>query len=132
MVLNAGLQRGINFTRPADIDPLLVQQEINTNYTSYVLLTAAFLPHLRARAPEAGALVAVSSGLALVPLPRCANYCATKAALHSLVWSLRAQLKADPGSAHISVVEIVPPAVQVQLHFFNTIDSGGESTSDVY
>lgn len=60
--------------------------------------------------------MAVSSGLALVPMPRCGNYCATKAALHSLCWSLRAQLGADEASRHIKVVEILPPAVQTELH----------------
>ncbi len=113
VVLNAGIQRGLDFTRPGDIDLALVRKEIDTNYTSYVALTAAFLPHLQARAPAASAVVAVSSGLGLVPLPRCANYCATKAALHALMWSLRAQLAADDASRHVKVIEIVPPAVQV-------------------
>ncbi|KAH8160384.1 hypothetical protein CIB48_g7865 [Xylaria polymorpha] len=116
VVLNAGIQRGLDFARPAAIDLGLVRKEIDTNYTSYVSLLAAFLPHLQGRAPSPAALLAVSSGLALVPLPRCANYCATKAALHALVWSLRAQLAADPASAHIKVVEVVPPAVQTELH----------------
>lgn len=49
-----------------------------------------------------------------MPLPRCANYCATKSALHSLAWSLRAQL--GPVHPHLRVVEIVPPAVQTELH----------------
>lgn len=49
-----------------------------------------------------------------MPLPRCANYCATKAALHSLAWSLRAQLA--PAHPHVRVVEIMPPAVQTELH----------------
>ncbi|KAJ0303160.1 hypothetical protein COL5a_005862 [Colletotrichum fioriniae] len=61
-------------------------------------------------------IVLVSSGLALVPIPRCPNYCATKSALHSLAWSLRAQLQSSPSSAHIRVVEVVPPAVQTELH----------------
>ncbi|KAI0905204.1 short chain dehydrogenase [Ustulina deusta] len=116
VVLNAGIQRGLDFTQPGDIDLALVRKEIDTNYTSYVALTAAFLPHLQARAPAASAVVAVSSGLGLVPLPRCANYCATKAALHALMWSLRAQLAADHASRHVKVIEIVPPAVQTELH----------------
>ncbi|KAI0479981.1 short chain dehydrogenase [Xylaria cf. heliscus] len=116
VVLNAGIQRRLDFTSPDAVDAALVRQEVDTNYTSYVLLLAALLPHLRGRAPARAAVVAVSSGLALVPLPRCANYCATKAALHALMWSLRAQLRADEASGHIRVVEIVPPAVQTELH----------------
>ncbi|KAI1129058.1 short chain dehydrogenase [Nemania abortiva] len=116
VVLNAGIQRGLNFTKPAAIDLALVRTEIDTNYTAYISLLAAFLPHLQARAPEPSAVVAISSGLGLVPLPRCANYCGTKAALHALMWSLRAQLKDDEGSRHIRVVEIIPPAVQTELH----------------
>ncbi|KAI0454972.1 short chain dehydrogenase [Xylaria acuta] len=116
IVLNAGIQRGLNFARPGAIDLGLVRKEIDTNYTAYISLLAAFLPHLQSRAPAPAAILAVSSGLALVPLPRCANYCGTKAALHALMWSLRAQLGADEGSRHIRVVEIVPPAVQTELH----------------
>ncbi|RWA03123.1 hypothetical protein EKO27_g11983, partial [Xylaria grammica] len=40
----------------------------------------------------------------------------TKAALHALMWSLRAQLRAHEGSRHVKVVEVVPPAVQTELH----------------
>ncbi|GAP84706.2 putative short chain dehydrogenase [Rosellinia necatrix] len=124
VVLNAGMQRGVDFTRPEAVDLALVRREVDTNYTAQVALLAAFLPRLRARRGEEGAaaaaaaaaVVMVSSGLALVPLPRCANYCATKAALHALAWSLRAQLAADPDSAHVKVIEIVPPAVQTELH----------------
>ncbi|KAI0868852.1 short chain dehydrogenase [Hypoxylon argillaceum] len=116
VVLNAGLQRGLNFTKPADIDLALVRAEIDTNYTAHIALLAAFLPHLQARPGTPAAVVAVSSGLGLVPLPRCANYCGTKAALHALVWALRAQLRGDEGSRHVRVVEIIPPAVQTELH----------------
>ena len=60
----------------------------------------------------------VSSGLSVLPFPRCANYCATKAALHSLAWSLRAQLAGpdSPATHHIRVIELLPPAVQTELH----------------
>lgn len=56
----------------------------------------------------------MTSGLALVPLPRCPTYCASKAALHSFAWSLRAQLQA--ASSAVRVVEIMPPAVRTELH----------------
>ncbi|KAI5925184.1 short chain dehydrogenase [Camillea tinctor] len=116
IVLNSGIQRSLNFASPTTIDLALMQHETTTNYTAYVYLMAAFLPHLQSLSPRPASLVAVTSGLALVPLPRCANYCAGKAALHSLLWSARAQLAHDPGSAHIRVVEILPPAVRTELH----------------
>lgn len=94
----------------------LVENEVTTNYTSYIALIAAFLPHLQAQAPKPAALVAVTSGLALVPIVRPANYCATKSALHSLMWTMRAQLSHDEKSKHIKVVELMPPAVQTELH----------------
>lgn len=53
-----------------------------------------------------------TSGLALVPLPRCPNYCATKAALHQFILALRRQL----GDTSVKVVELFPPAVQTELH----------------
>ncbi|KAI1816271.1 short chain dehydrogenase [Poronia punctata] len=116
VVLNAGIQRGIDFTRAHLIDLSLVRQELDTNYTAQISLCAAFLPHLQSLAPNPCALVTVSSGLALVPMPRCANYCATKAGLRALVWCMRAQLAADEKSRHVRVVEIVPPAVKTELH----------------
>ncbi|KAI1270714.1 short chain dehydrogenase [Xylariaceae sp. FL1019] len=116
VVLNAGIQRTLNFTQPAEIDLERVQLEITTNYTSYISLLAAFLPHLQSRTASPASIIGVTSGLALVPLPRCANYCAVKAALHSLLWSMRSQLGNDEGSKHIKVIEVVPPAVQTELH----------------
>ncbi|EEY15994.1 conserved hypothetical protein [Verticillium alfalfae VaMs.102] len=50
---------------------------------------------------------------------RCANYCASKAALRALVWQVRAQLRDEErqsGQDAVRVVEIVPPAVQTELH----------------
>lgn len=53
-------------------------------------------------------IASMSSGLALVPLVRCANYCASKAAMHHFVLVLREQLK----DTKIKIIEIFPPAVQ--------------------
>ncbi|KAI1102053.1 NAD(P)-binding protein [Jackrogersella minutella] len=116
VILNSGIQRTLDFSKPREIDLPRTMQELGTNYTAYLYLITHLLPHLQSLAPEPAALIGVSSGLALVPLPRCGNYCATKAALHSLLWSIRAQLAHDPGSQHIKVVEILPPAVQTELH----------------
>lgn len=116
VVLNSGIQRSLDFTKPGNIDLGLVQSEITTNYVSYISLITHLLPHLQSQAPRPASLVVVTSGLALVPMPRCANYCATKSALHSLCWSLRAQLGQDKASQHIRVVELIPPAVQTELH----------------
>ncbi|KAI1801289.1 NAD(P)-binding protein [Daldinia bambusicola] len=116
VVLNSGIQRTLDFTKPTEIDLPRTMQELGTNYTSYLYLITHLLPHLQSRAPKPAALIAVTSGLAQVPLPRCGNYCATKAALHSLLWSIRAQLSHDDASKHIRVVEILPPAVKTELH----------------
>lgn len=116
VILNSGIQRTLDFTKPQDIDLPRTVNELGTNYTSYLYLITYLLPHLQAQAPKPVALIVVTSGLALIPLPRCGNYCATKAALHSLVWSIRAQLTHDDKSRHIKVIEIFPPAVQTELH----------------
>jgi uncharacterized oxidoreductase len=57
------------------------------------------------------AIVAVSSGLAFLPLAVTPTYCATKAAIHSYMQSLRYQLKDTP----VQVIELIPPYVQTEL-----------------
>ncbi len=119
LVLNAGFQRTINFTKPEGISLATFTSEMQTNYLSPLHTITHFLPHLTSIGPSTPAsIVFVSSGLALIPLPRCANYCATKAAIHSLAWSLRVQLSnpLSPETHHIKVVEVIPPAVQTELH----------------
>lgn len=49
-----------------------------------------------------------TSGLALVPITRCPNYCASKAALHHWILVLRKQLR----GSKVKIVELFPPAVQ--------------------
>ena len=58
-----------------------------------------------------GTIINVSSGLAFVPLPAAAIYCATKAAIHSYTISLRQLLK----SHGVEVIELAPPAVKTNL-----------------
>jgi short-subunit dehydrogenase involved in D-alanine esterification of teichoic acids len=110
VILNAGKQRGFNFARPETVDLSIIDDEVLTNYTSQLHLTQAFLPYLLKK--EKASLVYTTSGLAMVPLGRCPNYCATKAALHHFCISLRAHLK----DTSVRVIEIMPPAVQTELH----------------
>jgi short-subunit dehydrogenase involved in D-alanine esterification of teichoic acids len=119
IILNAGLQRTLDFTKPDNVSLSAVTSEMTLNYLSPVHTVTHFLPHLTSLGPATPAsIVLVSSGLAIIPLPRCANYCASKAAIHSLAWGLRAQLASpqSPETHHIKVVEIIPPAVQTELH----------------
>ncbi|EUC34238.1 hypothetical protein COCCADRAFT_4381 [Bipolaris zeicola 26-R-13] len=111
--LNSGIQRGFDFSRPETIDLDVLEMEFRTNYISYMHLTTAFIPFLQRQSKETS-LVYTTSGLALMPLPRCPNYCASKAALHHMILALRHQLANGPGN--IKVIEIFPPAVQTELH----------------
>jgi len=95
------------------VDLHLIDLEVTTNYLTFIHLTKAFLPQLqRLQAPTS--LVYITSGLALVPIPRVLNYCATKAALHHFILPLREELRLQ--FPHLKVVEILPPAVRTELH----------------
>lgn len=111
--LNAGMQRGFDFSKPDTVDLSMLEVEFRTNYFSYLHLTTAFTPFLQEQDKETS-LIYTTSGLALIPLMRCPNYSASKAALHHMILVLREQLRAGPGN--IKVIEIFPPAVQTELH----------------
>lgn len=114
VLLNSGMQRGFDFSKPDSVNLDEFDLEWKTNYTSYVHLTTAFLPFLQKQQGKEVALIYTSSNLALVPMPHVPGYCATKAALHHFILTLREQLKS--GYPHIRVIEIFPPAVQTELH----------------
>ncbi|KAL8927000.1 MAG: hypothetical protein Q9208_002545 [Pyrenodesmia sp. 3 TL-2023] len=111
VLMNSGIQRGLDFSKPESIDMDVVEKEYKTNYLSYLALTKAFLPFLQKKQQES-ALMFTTSGLALVPITRCPNYCASKAALHHWILVLRKQLS----DSKVKVVELFPPAVQTELH----------------
>ncbi|KAI6365022.1 hypothetical protein MCOR25_005514 [Pyricularia grisea] len=131
IIANAGVQNTTNLaslTKPGADGTALVNTitgEVNLNYLSPVHTIIHFLPHLSAlgAAGKPTAVVLVTSGLALVPMSRCGNYCATKAALHSFAWTLRSQLRqqredegGDSSTVQTRVIEVVPPAVKTELH----------------
>ena len=111
IIINSGIQRSLNFTHPQSIDLDVVSEEFTTNYLAPLHLIKAFLPFLQSQ-PSPTSLIFTTSGLALTPILRCGNYCASKAALHHLILVLREQLK----ESNVKVVEILPPAVQTELH----------------
>jgi short-subunit dehydrogenase involved in D-alanine esterification of teichoic acids len=124
VILNAGVQRPLDFSSPESIDLSLVSVELTTNYTSYIHILKYLLPHfLSSKSPDPKSIIFISSALGLVPIPKVAGYCASKAALHHLVLCVREQLL-DCGSG-VKVVEIVPPAVKTELHDYDGDGKGG-------
>jgi short-subunit dehydrogenase involved in D-alanine esterification of teichoic acids len=113
VIINSGIQRGFDFSKPETVNLSTLELEFTTNYIAYIHLTKALIPVLQKREKET-ALIYTSSGLALVPLVARLNYSATKAALHHFILALREQLKDGPGN--IKVIEIFPPMVQTELH----------------
>jgi len=114
VMLNSGIQRHLNWADTENVDLDVLEQEILTNYTSYMHLTKAFLSILQKQAPKPAGLIYTSSGLALIPIIYCPNYCASKAALHHMILMMRQQLK--DAKSNVKVHEVFPPAVQTELH----------------
>jgi uncharacterized oxidoreductase len=84
-------------------------EELDVNLGGTVRMTRLSLPLLQA-ADDAG-VVFMSSGVALAAVPGFAVYAASKAGLHSLARSLRAELR---GSG-VRVFEVLPPVVDTGL-----------------
>lgn len=120
--LNSGMQRAVDWTKPDAVDLNTIETETLTNYTSYLHLTKAFLPYLQKQAPKETSLVFTTSGLALVPILHCPNYCSTKAALHHHILAMRQQLKR--AKSNVKIIELFPPAVQTELHDFEMGEKG--------
>ena len=108
LVNNAGIQRrGLQLMQEQSWE--MLNEEITINLEAPIHLSMLFVPQLIKQ--ENPAIVNVTSGLAFVPLSIAPIYSATKAALHSFTLSLRQQLIDTP----ISVIEIIPPAVNTDL-----------------
>ena len=120
--LNSGMQRALNWAKPERIDMDAIDLETLTNYTSYLYLTKAFLPFLQKQAPKETAMIYTTSGLAMVPIAHCPNYCSTKAALHHNILVMREQLR--DANSNVKIVELFPPAVQTELHDAEFGDKG--------
>jgi uncharacterized oxidoreductase len=107
LVNNAGIQQRINLQENPAWDE--IEREIAINLAAPIHLASLFIPHLSARPHPA--IVNVTSGLAFSPVAIMPVYGATKAAMHSFTLSLRRQLS----NADVTVVEVIPPAVDTDL-----------------
>ncbi|KAF7416470.1 hypothetical protein PC9H_002736 [Pleurotus ostreatus] len=114
IVLSAGIQYETWFEKPQTIDLDKLLSELNVNYTSILATITYFLPHLLKLGAEGKPcfICPVTSGLGITPGPWVANYSATKAALHSLSYSLHALLQ----GTNVHIMEIIPPLVESELH----------------
>lgn len=122
--LNSGVQRAVNWVEPENVSLESMEMEMLTNYTAYMHLTKAFLPYLQKQAPKETAMIYTTSGLALIPIGRCPNYCASKAALHHMILVMREQLR--NANSNVKIIELYPPAVQTELHDFEMGEKGKE------
>jgi len=107
LVNNAGIQRRFQIAQDSSWEK--IEEELAINLDAPIHLSTLFIPHLLKQ--EHPAILNITSGLAFAPMANAPVYCATKAALRSFTLSLRHQLSATP----ISVIEIIPPAVNTDL-----------------
>ena len=106
---NAAIQNPGRFM-DASLDPAIVESEVTTNFTSICLLIDRLLLCLRASG-RPSKIVLVNSALAIAPKTDSAVYCATKAALRSLGWSLGYQL----ANSTVSITQIFLPLVDTAM-----------------
>lgn len=105
LVNSAGVLHGQFESATAD---QATNEEIAVNLVGSVRVTRLALPLLR-RSGD-GAVVFLSSAVALGSSPGLAVYAATKAAVHSLARSLRSELRNE-----VKVFDVLPPFVDTEL-----------------
>ncbi|KAJ8058458.1 hypothetical protein OCU04_012646 [Sclerotinia nivalis] len=108
--LNAGFLENEDFSKPESVDMKAFNQVMKVNFTSFVVLTHAFLPYLLGK--EKTSFIYTTSNLAIVPAVHMTSYSASKAALHAFILCLRNTLR----NTSVNVVELLPPLVATQIH----------------
>ena len=106
LINNAGINHNMWLLGPTGMEA--ARAEIEVNYLGTLAMCRAFAPVLTRRQ---GMIVAIVSIIGLVNLPINGTYCASKAALHSLVQGVRAELA--PGG--VRVVGVYPGPVDTRL-----------------
>lgn len=108
IINNAGVQFHSSFveSQPSAEEVL---SEIETNLIAPIRLISLFMEDLQHQ--PYGAIINISSGLALTPKASAPIYCATKAALSSFTRSLRYQLE----HSSIAVYDVKAPLVETDM-----------------
>jgi NAD(P)-dependent dehydrogenase (short-subunit alcohol dehydrogenase family) len=106
LINNAGINRCVGLLSPSGLD--CARAEMEVNFFGTLAMCRAFAPVLVSRG---GTLVNVCSIIGLVNLPVNGTYCASKAAGHSLLQGVRAEL-APHG---VRVVGVYPGPVDTQM-----------------
>lgn len=107
LINNAGVNRCMWFTGPTGMES--AREEMEVNFFGTLAMCQAFVPVLASRG--GGAIVNVCSIIGLVNLPINGTYCASKAAAHSMLQGLRAELVAR----NIHVVGVYPGPVDTKM-----------------
>jgi short-subunit dehydrogenase len=118
--LNAGTQSQADFSKPASVDLKVFDREMTINFTSYVHIVHAVLPHLLESNGNTS-LIFTGTPISLIPAFPLPAYSASKAALESFILSLREQLR----DTNVRVMQISPGPVQTELHDQHS-DSGSK------
>lgn len=109
LINNAGEMRKINL-HDTSIDLQDITREVDINLSGPIRMIQQFLPHLKKQ--KNAAILNVTSGIALGPLPVSPVYSATKAGLRFYTKSLRMQLR----KTNIKVFELVAPGSTTPLN----------------
>jgi NAD(P)-dependent dehydrogenase (short-subunit alcohol dehydrogenase family) len=106
LINNAGVNHNSRFL---DVDAESARREMEVNYFGTLRMIHTFAPAMRDRG--SGTIVNIISSGAYASFPNMGSYCASKAALHLLTQSVRAEL----GYFGVKVVAAYPPAVDTRM-----------------
>jgi NAD(P)-dependent dehydrogenase (short-subunit alcohol dehydrogenase family) len=107
LINNAGHNHNTRFLGSDDVEN--AAREMEVNYFGTLRMIRAFAPAMKQRGK--GVIVNMITVGAHVCFPNMGSYCASKAALHSMTQSVRAEL----GYFGVDVVGIYPPAVDTVM-----------------
>lgn len=109
VINNAGIQTEMTLAG-GDAPLAEIRKEIAVNFDALVAVTVGLLPVVAA---QGGAIVNVSSGLALAPKAASPVYCATKAAVRSFTRAMRYQCEA--GAPDVKMVDVIMALVDTGM-----------------
>ena len=107
LINNAGVFSVGNFINGNLLESLQINFDVNV--LGLVKLTSAFLETLKKQ--ESAAIASVSSIIGLASMPMGLTYCASKAAVHSIIQGLRGELK----ESNVLVAGVYPGPIDTEM-----------------